>query len=423
MSENKPLDQFQAGTDGECPYLFAPLELKGRHFQSRIVMTSHTTSLAEDGVPAGRMRDYYCERAAGGTGMIVVEPVPAHPTARHAAANFALDDRVIEPMRKLGEAVRAMGTVVIGQVYNLGSFANPVVSMRETWAPSPDRLGRMRHPSHAVTRPEIKEMVDGFVAAAARLASADLDGVEINMAYDGFIDSFFSPVRNHRDDEYGGSLVNRLRVAREVLTRTRDAIGCDRILGATITGDYLVPNRLHVDDMAEIAVALAEACDLDYLAVANADQVMNHFLIPGMEVERGYGAQWARVVKRALPGLIVTAQGRIQSPEVAEQTLREGAADLVGMARALIADPYLPRKARHAGGRSFAYVSRATSRAWDDVGTTFRSRASKTQQRAGKRAWDADGCAGRSFRNESSSSVEALPASRARAPRPRPGTL
>ncbi len=328
------------------PTFLSPLRMRGRTLPSRAVMTSHTTSLAESGLPGRRMRDYYCERAAGGAGMIVLEPVPAHVTARHAAANFVLDDTIIPPMRELGEAVRDAGAVVIAQVYNLGSFANPAVSARETWAPSADRIGRMRHPSHAMTRAEIQEMADGFVATASRMAAADLDGVEILMAYDGLIDSFFAPLRNKREDEYGGSLDNRLRLAREILTRVRESIGADRILGITITGDHVTPTHLHVDDAAEIAVALAETCELDYIAVANADQVTNHFLIPGMEVERGYGIQWARIIKQALPEMVITAEGRIQSPTLAEEALCSGAADLTGMARALITDPFLVAKAR-----------------------------------------------------------------------------
>ena len=239
--------------------------------------------------------------------------------------------------------MHAHDTVVVGQIYHPGSFANPLISGRETWAPSADRRPLTRHPAHAVSRSEIAEVVGAFTRAARRHADADLDGVEILMAFHGFIDSFFYPLRNTRADDYGGSLQNRLRVAVEVLLAVREAIGSDRILGITITGEHFNDDDFHIEDSAAIAVELAQRAEIDYIAIANGDQVTNRYLIPGMEIERGFGVQWASIVKRALPDMVVvTAEGRIQSAELAESALAAGAADLIGMARALIADPQLP---------------------------------------------------------------------------------
>jgi 2,4-dienoyl-CoA reductase-like NADH-dependent reductase (Old Yellow Enzyme family) len=326
--------------------LFSPFPLRGRTLANRLVCVAHTTSMGQDGLPADRVRDYYVERARGGVAMIVMEPVPVHETARLTVANFVDgDDGLVAPLALLADAVHEHGTVIVSQLYHVGAHASSLASMRERWAPGP-HAGDGPDRTHAVTRAEIAEAVRSFASTGARALEAGVDGVEVLMAHGGLIGSFFSETQNRRTDEYGGTFENRIRFAGEVLESTRAAIGPEAILGITLSGDHFHAGEPGGEECAAIAAALARASDIDYVAVGNGSYHAFEMIIPPMDVELGVGIPFARRVKEALPGTAVVAEGRITTPELGERALAEGACDLVGMARALIADPELPDKAR-----------------------------------------------------------------------------
>jgi 2,4-dienoyl-CoA reductase-like NADH-dependent reductase (Old Yellow Enzyme family)/thioredoxin reductase len=332
---------------GSFDRLFSSVELRGRTLRNRIVNTAHTTSLGEDGLAGDRCRAYYRARAEGGAGMIVMEPTPVHPTARITADNFLTDDdRVIEPLSRLAADVRGAGAVLVTQLYHVGLYGVPVASMRERWGPSAIQPPGAHDRAHAMTKAEIAEVVAGFGRAAARSARAGCDGVEVLMAHDGLLDSFMSPLYNQRTDEYGGTCANRLRFAHEVLEAIREVIGEEYILGVTLSGDHFVSGGLGIEDCAEIAVSLAAGGALDYLAIGNSGYQALHLNIPTMDVARGFGGRFAAAVRAAEPDALVIAEGRISTPEIGERLLADGACDLVGMTRALIADPELPNKAK-----------------------------------------------------------------------------
>lgn len=332
------------GASGDFPRLFSPLELRGRRLRNRIVSTAHKATMGEGGVPAERARHYYVERAAGGVGLIVTEPVPAHETAPATAAAFlADDDRLIPAFARLGEAMHAEGAAIVAQVHHIGAYADPLATMRERWGPTGLQRAGVGERVHGMSRAEIRELVAAFGRAAARIAAADLDGAEVLMAYDGLIDSFFSPALNHRRDNYGGPLFNRVRLAREVLLTVREQLGEDRILGFTVSGDARPSEGESID---EIAATLAHAAGVDYVGVGHGGYSRFRLTIPAMDVEAGFGAVTAKRMKAALSDVAVIAEGRMISPDLAERALTDGACDLVGMTRALIADPQLPEKAR-----------------------------------------------------------------------------
>jgi 2,4-dienoyl-CoA reductase-like NADH-dependent reductase (Old Yellow Enzyme family) len=196
-----------------------------------------------------RHRDYYCERAEGGVGLIVTEPTPVHETARIVAANFVVDDdRIVPALAELGRAVRERGAVLVSQLYHVGPHSDPLASLRERWGPSAVQVHGFHDRVHAMTRREVAEVVRAFARAAARVARAGLDGAEVLMAYDTLPDAFMSPLYNRRGDDYGGSLENRLRFGREILHGCREALGDDRVLGITLSGDHFVPGQVSGPD-------------------------------------------------------------------------------------------------------------------------------------------------------------------------------
>jgi 2,4-dienoyl-CoA reductase-like NADH-dependent reductase (Old Yellow Enzyme family) len=319
-------------------HLLAPLTLRGHRLQNRIVLTAHTTSFGEDGVPGERARAYYETRAAGGTGLIVMEPLPVHPTAGVTPQNYRFDDpRFVPALRRVVNAVHRHGTAFVSQLYHLGPNADDTATMRERWAPSeravPDGPGML----HVVDEDDIAELLDGHERAASAAVAAGVDGVECMFAYDTLVDGFMAARWNRREDGYGGPLENRMRLAREILEALRRTIGPDKLLGVTLSAG--------LEEYVDAAEHLAARCDLDYLAIGNGSYDTPHLLIPPMGTEPGMGIARAAPVKARTSGPAIIAEGRINHPDLAERALAEGACDLVGMTRALIADPTMPAKA------------------------------------------------------------------------------
>ena len=140
-------------------------------------------------------------------------------------------------------------------------------------------------------------------------------------------------------DGYGGSLEGRARLAREILQALRAEIGPERLLGITVTAA--------MEGYEEAVAHLSAQCDIDYVGVGHGNYEEPFLIVPPMELEPGHGVPFAARAKRAAPGLAVIAEGRINRPEIGERALADGACDLVGMTRALIADPLVPRRARN----------------------------------------------------------------------------
>ena len=321
------------------PQLLSPFTLRGHTLRNRVVFTAHTASFSQDGIPGQRARAYYEARAAGGSGLIVMEPLPVLPSAGVTPQNYRFDDeRFVPALRETVDAVHAHGTVFVSQLYHLGPNADPVATMRELWSvsggpPPGGGPGSM----HELDERDIDQLVEGHLRAARTALAAGVDGVECMFAYDTLVDGFMSEARNRRSDSYGGSLENRMRLAREILDALRAAIGDEPVLGVTVTAS--------MPGYVEAVAHLAEHCDVDYFGIGNGDYDSLDLLMPTLDYEPGFGVPFANAVKQAVPDAVVIAEGRITRPEVGERALADGSCDLVGMTRAQIADPDLVRKA------------------------------------------------------------------------------
>ena len=321
------------------PQLLSPLELRGKRLPSRVVFTAHTVSFGQDHVPGERARDYYAARAAGGAGMIVMEPLPVLPNGGVTPQNYRYDDeRFVPALRRVVDAVHEHGTVFVSQLYHLGANADPLAGDSERWAPGAGLAPGGPDGLRAMDDEDVALLVDGHVAAARAALAAGADGVECMFAYDTLVDQFLSAQRNHRSDGYGGALEGRARLAREILQALRAEVGGERLLGITVTAA--------MEGYEEAVAHLSAECEIDYVGVGHGNYEAPFLIVPPMEFEPGHGVPFAARAKRAAPGLAVVAEGRINLPEIAERALAEGACDLVGMTRALIADPLVPARAR-----------------------------------------------------------------------------
>ena len=196
---------------------------------------------------------------------------------------------------------------------------------------------------------EIEELVRAFALCAAFAEEGGFDGVELHGAHGNLIHQFLSPLTNHRMDEYGGRLDNRLRFAMEVVRAVRGRVGQGFVVGMRISGDEFVEGGLDLEQMKEAARRLTAEGQVDYL---NVEQ--QHLFRPGKHGEPHAvhvlpaGTVFAHLGRRsrARRACRCWVWGGINTPELAEKLLAEGKTDLIGMVRELIADPRLPEKAK-----------------------------------------------------------------------------
>jgi thioredoxin reductase len=199
-----------------------------------------------------------------------------------------------------------------------------------------------------MTRAEIREVVDGFATTARHVREAGFDGVELHGAHGYLITQFLSPWSNRRTDEYGGSFDNRMRFVLEIVARIREACGPAFVLGVKLNGHEFVEGGIDTGEARSIARQLALAgVDLIGVSQGNFSKSLEAHA-PDMHFPPAPFRHIARAVREAVSGVPVYAMARFSTPADAEAALVSGDADLVGMSRALIADPNLPAKARAA---------------------------------------------------------------------------
>ncbi len=334
------------------PKLFSPIKLRHVELRNRVVFGAHTPNMSELGLPGRRHLGYYRARARGGAALIVVEPMPAHPTAILTRGNFICDsDDVIPHFRKITDAVHDEGAAICQQIYHVGGHGDQDNSWNPYWSPSGRVSFHDPWGSHAMSEGEIEEVIDGFVMAAGRMAAAGFDGCDLFAGYNCLIDQFWSPVTNRRDDKWGGGMENRIRFVREIITRIRALNGENFIIGLTVTGAEPGAGGMTLDDKLEIAAWLDGRGLVDYFSVGTGSYLTEFSrIIPSFQHPMNLGIADAHAYKGVVRHALVTAESRIKTPANAEQALADGICDLTSLVRAQIADPCLADKA--AAGRA-----------------------------------------------------------------------
>ncbi len=332
------------------PHVFQPLEIRGKRLRNRIVFGAHTANMSEEGLPGARHLGYYRARAEGGAAMIVVEPIPVHATAVLARGNFRhSSDQVIPGFRAITDAGHAADTVMIHQLYHVGQHGDADNSFQPNWSPSglPSYLDA--DGSHTMSEAEIESVIEGFVQAARRARACGFDGVEIYAAYHALLDQFWTPWSNRREDRWGGSFENRMRLSATVLERVRQVAGQDFIVGLAVNLHPEVAVSLSVEAMQEI-IAWHDARGLiDYVTCGTGSYFDSTKLIPTSPFAANLGQPFARALKAVARHAKVQCESHIRTPANAEAILAAGDADLCSLVRAQIADPQLVDKA--AAGR------------------------------------------------------------------------
>ena len=323
--------------------LFSGIKVGNLELKNRIVLLSMQLGYAEGGFATDAFIRFYEERAKGGAGLLIAGGAHVHPHGTGGVNFLAIDDdKYIPDLKKLTEAIRSAGSKSCLQLLHSGRYAFSMLTGEQPVSASEVQSPLSGDVPRALNVEEIRGMVTLFTDAARRAKEAGFDAVEVCGSTGYLVSQFLSSFTNRRTDEYGGSLENRTRFAKEIVRSIKQTLGEDYPVVFRLSFDDYVEGGTGLDETRPIARALEEA-GVDILDM----QVGWHEAkIPtsAMLVPRAAFAYLAGAMKKEV-SIPVIVTNRINDPLLAEELLQDGAADLIGMARALIADPELPNKA------------------------------------------------------------------------------
>lgn len=337
------------------PHLFAPGRIGRLHLRNRIILAALSTNSADaEGGVTPHTLEFYRVRAAGGVALTLVEATIVQPNTNATGPHLGVwDDRFLPGLSRLARVIRESGSIPVLQLFHGGpkapgrwnGGAQPVsasaVPLLEDEPPRPLTLG------------EIREVVADFGRAGVRAREAGFDGVELHAAHFYLLSAFSSPHTNTREDAYGGSVENRGRLLVEVARAVKAGAGRDFPLLVKMNVREELPDGITVEDAATIARALegegVDAIETSSYVNPHTRRTSGIFTVKVTSMGKAtdpvaVNAGFAGELRRRLR-IPVICVGRVNHPDVGEAVLAEGKADFVSMGRALIADPYLPRKA------------------------------------------------------------------------------
>lgn len=332
---------------GQAKLLFTPLKIGAITVQNRIVFSAHLTNFAEDYLPSERHVAYLRERARGGAGLIITEEQSTHPTDHpYEKLIHAFHPRVIPYYRRITDAVHAEGVPILAQINHNGGQSSGMFTRLPVWAPSAIADPLFREVAKAVEQEDIQEIIEGYARVARYTQEGGFDGVELQCSHSSIVRQFLSRNTNQRDDEYGGSLENRMRLLREIIAAIRTEVGRDHVISVRLCGDELIRDGITIDETVAAARILEADGRIDLIntSIGTATQTL-YMIEASMRIAPNYAMFIPSAIRKAVR-VPVIGVGRVKDPIQAERVLTEGHADLVGIVRGQIADPEFARKAR-----------------------------------------------------------------------------
>jgi len=323
--------------------LFTPIKVGSMELRNRVVMPAMHFLPSWDGALLPHHTDYFVERAKGGAALIIIGGCTIDDLSGAPNMISVKDDKYIPGLAALAQAVQAHGARIAAQLYHAGRYAHSIlIGGRQSISSSPVRSKFTGETPRELTLTEIAQVQENFARAAGRVKRAGFDAVEVIASAGYLISQFLSPIVNKRKDDYGGGYENRMRFGLEVARAIRAEVGPDFPVVFRIAGNEFMEGGLENAD-AQVFSRELEKAGVDMINVTGG---WHETRVPQltMGLPRGGYVYLARGIKEAV-SIPVMACNRISDPILADQILRDGLADLIGFARALIADPEMPKKA------------------------------------------------------------------------------
>ncbi|KAE8422016.1 hypothetical protein BDV36DRAFT_246474 [Aspergillus pseudocaelatus] len=347
-------------TNGQkVPKLFQPFTVRGVTFQNRLGLAPLCQYSAED----GHMTDWHVAHLGGiaqrGPGLMMIEATAVQPEGRITPQDVGLwKDSHIAPMKRVIEFVHSQGQKIGVQVAHAGRKASTIPPWMSGAVVASEQAGgwpeNVKGPSDipfadsfpkpkAMTKADIEEFKNAWVAACKRAIAAGADFIEIHNAHGYLLSSFLSPAANNRDDEYGGSFENRIRLPLEIAQLTRDAVGPDvpvflRVSASDWLEEVLPEQSFNVNETVKFAQALVAQGAVDLIDISSGG------VHAAQKVKSGPGFQvpFAVAVKKAVGDkMLVSAVGAITNGKQANQLLEEEGIDVALVGRGFQKDPGL----------------------------------------------------------------------------------
>jgi len=335
-------------------YLFQPLRIGSMEVKNRIVMPAMGMGFGidEDGCVNPQLTEFYVERARGRPGMMTVGGAAVDPLGLITPQGMEIlwDDKVIPAFQEMVRAVHNYDVKFGIQLLHAGLqsyFEQPVGPSEHSPLPkfTYSAVTTIKTSPRGMSVDEVKGCVKAFGSAAERCVKAGFDFLEVNAGHGYLINQFLTPYFNRRTDEYGGSYHNRIRFLLEVIREIKERVGGGIPVGVRINGDdFLGEGGWTLTDACRLAPIL-EKEGVNYLNVSAGTYDTGHISLMSMYREQGAIVYLAEEVKKHV-SIPVMAVGRIKNPIMADEIIREGKANLVGMGRAHLADPEIVEKAR-----------------------------------------------------------------------------
>lgn len=322
-------------------HLLESLRLDNLVLKNRLVMPPMATAKAKaDGSVSRELIDYYAEKAAGGYfGLVITEHGYIRPDGKASANQLSVaSGDAIEGLKRLAAAISRNGSSCAVQINHAGSATSEDIIGTMPVGPSAVQNPRRGVLPHELSSAEIADIVDAFGDAARRVQNAGFDAVEIHSAHGYLLNQFLSPLTNKRRDEYGSDLMGRIRIHLEVIEAVKSAVGGDFPLLIRLGASDFTEGGTTLDDSRTAARAF-EGAGVDIIDISGG---FCGYIVPGLEGQ-GYFAPLSLAIKSAV-SIPVILTGGITEAAAAERLLAEGAADLVGVGRAVLGDSAWARR-------------------------------------------------------------------------------
>ena len=349
----------------EFPHLFSPIAIQNMELKNRIVMTAMHLGYTPQGEVTDQLVNFYAERAKGGVGLAIVGGCPIDEFGGMVGMISLYDDRFIPGLKRLTDAVKNHGAKIAAQLYQAGRYTHSaMIGGQKPISASAVRSRLTGETPRALSLEEIPGVQDKFAESAVRSREAGFDAVEILGSAGYLISQFLSPITNLREDEYGGSFENRMRFGIETISKVRKALGPDYPILLRIAGNDFMEGS-NTNHEAKIFSAEAEKAGIDLFNVTGG---WHETRVPQltMGVPRKAYVYLARGIRSAVSKPVISSN-RINDPRDAEEVLRSGGADLVTVARGLLADPDFPNKARSGKSRLIYHCVACNQGCFDSI--------------------------------------------------------